>query len=211
MTLNGRGEITSNGLLRLTNTTKQQMGHAFYPTPLHFNKSFSFSTTFVFAIVPRDPQVSGNGIAFVLSPNTDLPGSKPNQYLGLFDPANNGNSSNHVVAVELDTILNSQFGDINDNHVGIDINGMRSVKAQTAGYFSDGSNNGFRNLSLRSGQPMQLWVDYDGPNTELNVTLSPIRVSKPVVPLMSITINLSESILDSMYAGFSSSTGSFLT
>ncbi|KAK1275398.1 L-type lectin-domain containing receptor kinase IV.1 [Acorus gramineus] len=211
MTLNGRGEITSNGLLRLTNTTKQQMGHAFYPTPLHFNKSFSFSTTFVFAIVPRDTQVSGNGIAFVLSPNTDLPGSKPNQYLGLFNPANNGNSSNHVVAVELDTILNSEFGDINDNHVGIDVNGMRSVKACTAGYFSDGSNSGFRNLSLRSGQPMQVWVDYDGPNTELNVTISPIRVSKPVVPLMSITIHLSETILDSMYAGFSSSTGSFLT
>ncbi|KAK1299834.1 L-type lectin-domain containing receptor kinase IV.1 [Acorus calamus] len=211
MTLNGLAEITSNGLLRLTNNTQQQLGHAFHPTPLHFNKSFSFSTTFVFAIVADYPKVSGHGIAFVLSPNTDLPDSKPNQYLGLFNPANNGNSSNHVVAVELDTILNSEFGDINDNHIGIDVNGLRSVKAQPAGYFSDGSNRGFRNLSLKSGQPMQVWVDYDGPNMELNVTLSPIRVSKPVVPLMSITINLSEFTLDSVYAGFSSSTGSFFT
>ncbi|KAK1299615.1 L-type lectin-domain containing receptor kinase IV.1 [Acorus calamus] len=212
MTLNGRGEITSNGLLRLTNNTKQQMGHAFYPTPLHFNKSFSFSTTFVFAIVPKDPQMSGQGIAFVLSPNImEAPGSLPSQYLGLFSQASNGKSLNHVIAVEVDTILNAEFKDIDDNHVGIDINGMTSVQAHTAGYFSDGSNRVFRNLSLTSGQPMQLWVDYDGPNTELNVTLSPIRVSKPVVPLMSITINLSESILDSMYAGFSSSTGPFLT
>ncbi|KAK1302369.1 L-type lectin-domain containing receptor kinase IV.1 [Acorus calamus] len=210
MSLNSQAKITSNGLLRLTNTTKQQMGHAFYPTSLHFNKSFSFSTTFVFAIVPRDAQVSGNGIAFVLSPNTDLPGSKPNQYLGLFNSQNNGNSSNHIVAVELDTILNNEFGDIDDNHVGIDVNGLRSVKAHTAGYFSDGTNRGFRNLGLISGQPMQLWVEYDGPNKELNVTLSPIRVSKPV-PLMSITMDLSEFTLDSMYAGFSSTTGPFLT
>ncbi|KAK1323023.1 L-type lectin-domain containing receptor kinase IV.1 [Acorus calamus] len=210
ITLNGLAEITSNGLLRLTNTSTEQKGHAFYPTPLHFNKSFSFSTTFVFAIVPRDPLESGHGIAFVLSPNTILPGSISNQYLGLFNQSNNGNSTNHVVAVELDTILNNEFGDIDDNHVGIDVNGLHSVKAHTAGYFIDGTIRGFRNLSLTSGQPMQLWVDYDGPNTELNVTLSPIRVSKPV-PLLSITIDLSEFTLDSMYAGFSSSTGAFLT
>ncbi|KAK1275395.1 L-type lectin-domain containing receptor kinase IV.1 [Acorus gramineus] len=211
MSLNGLAEITSNGLLRLTNTTQQQQGHAFYPTPLHFNKSFSFSTTFVFAIFSEDPELSGHGIAFVLSPNTDLPGSFPSQYLGLFSESNNGKSSNHVIAVELDTIFNYEFGDIDNNHVGIDVNSLRSVEAHPAGYFSDGSNRGFRNLSLRSGQPMQLWVDYDGSNTELNVTLSPIQVLKPDVPLMSITIDLSESTLDSMYAGFSSSTGSILT
>ncbi|KAK1275094.1 L-type lectin-domain containing receptor kinase IV.1 [Acorus gramineus] len=212
MSLHGLAEITSNGLLRLTNNTKQQMGHAFYPTPLHFNKSFSFSTTFVFAIVPEDPQMSGQGIAFVLSPNNmEVLGTLPSQYLGLFSQASNGKSSNHVIAVELDTILNTEFKDIDDNHVGIDINGIQSFRAHTAGYFSDGSNRVFRKLSLTSGQPMQLWVDYDGPNTELNVTLSPIRASKPIVPLMSITIDLSESTVDSMYAGFSSSTGPFLT
>ncbi|KAK1323015.1 L-type lectin-domain containing receptor kinase IV.1 [Acorus calamus] len=210
MTLNGLSEITSNGLLRLTNTTQQQQGHAFHPTLLHFNKSFSFSTTFIFAIISEYPKLSAHGFTFVLSPNTDLPGSLPGPYLGLFNRSNNGNSSNHVFAVELDTILSPEFGDINDNHVGIDVNGLRSVEAHTAGYFSDGSNSGFHNLSLITGKPMQLWVDYDGPNTQLNVTLSPIRGSKPVVPLMSISIDLSETILDSMYAGFSSSTGSVL-
>ncbi|KAK1275400.1 L-type lectin-domain containing receptor kinase IV.1 [Acorus gramineus] len=210
MTLNGLAEITSNGLLRLTNTTQQQQGHAFHPTLLHFNKSFSFSTTFVFAIISEYPKLSAHGFTFVLSPNTDLPGSLPGPYLGLFNQSNNGNSSNHVFAVELDTILSPEFGDINDNHVGIDVNGLRSVEAHTAGYFSDGSNIGFHNLSLISGRPMQLWVDYDGLNTQLNVTLSPIRVLKPDVPLMSITIDLSDSTLDSMYAGFSSSTGSVL-
>ncbi|KAK1323016.1 L-type lectin-domain containing receptor kinase IV.1 [Acorus calamus] len=210
MSLNGLAEITSNGLLRLTNNTKQQKGHAFYPTPLHFNKSISFSTTFVFAIVSEYPKVSSHGIAFVLSPNTDLPGSLASAFLGLFNQANNGNSSNHVFAVELDTVFNPELGDIDDNHVGIDVNGLLSVEAHPAGYFSDG-NRGFHNLSLISGQPMQLWVDYDGPNMELNVTLSPIKASKPDVPLMSITINISEFTLDSMYAGFSSSTGSIFT
>ncbi|KAF2303199.1 hypothetical protein GH714_014516 [Hevea brasiliensis] len=51
--------------------------------------------------------------------------------LGLFNETNNGNDTNHVVAVELDTVYSydSKFGDINDNHVGIDINGLRSYES----------------------------------------------------------------------------------
>ncbi|KAK1275399.1 L-type lectin-domain containing receptor kinase IV.2 [Acorus gramineus] len=168
MSLNGLAEITSNGLLRLTNTSTEQKGHAFYPIPLHFNKSFSFSTTFVFAIVPRDPLESGHGIAFILSPNTILPGSISNQYLGLFNQSSNGNSTNHVVAVELDTILNNEFGDIDDNHVGIDVNGLRSVKAHTAGYFSDGTNRGFRNLSLTRWEQLVIHRDVKSSNVLLD-------------------------------------------
>ena len=73
LSLHGRATISSNGLLELTNDTKQQKGHTFYPTPISFKNSlndsaFSFSTTFVFAISSGYPTLRGNGIAFVISP-----------------------------------------------------------------------------------------------------------------------------------------------
>ncbi|KAK6779185.1 hypothetical protein RDI58_021369 [Solanum bulbocastanum] len=57
LSLDGIAQLTSNGLLELTNTSRLQKGHAFYPTPINFKNltngsNFSFSTTFVFAIVP---------------------------------------------------------------------------------------------------------------------------------------------------------------
>ncbi|KAF8387817.1 hypothetical protein HHK36_026477 [Tetracentron sinense] len=216
VSLDGIAEIKPNGLLMLTNTTKQQKCHAFYSHPIHFKNSLnstqilSFSTTFVFAIVSEYSQLSGHGIAFVIAPSRGLPEALPSSYLGLFSEANNGNSTNHVVAVELDTIQNSEFHDINDNHVGIDLNDLRSVNSSPAGYFTN-NNGGFRNLSLYSGQPMQVWVEYNGGKKHLTVTLAPINVPKPEIPLLSLDRDLSPYILDTMYIGFSSSTGSLLT
>ncbi|KAK1269188.1 L-type lectin-domain containing receptor kinase IV.1 [Acorus gramineus] len=204
-------QITSDGLLRLSGNRNLQVGHVFYSTPLRFkdSPSFSFSTTFVFAIVPEYSTLGGHGFAFVLSP-TPITNSHPSQFLGIFNETNMGNPSNHIVAVELDTILSVEFADIDDNHVGIDVNGLRSIESHTAGYFTsrDGM---FHNLSLRSGNPMQLWVEYDGTNAQFNVTLSPIGVPKPDIPLISRTLNLSELILDSMYVGFSSSSGRIMS
>ncbi|KAI4354541.1 hypothetical protein L6164_003393 [Bauhinia variegata] len=213
LALDGIAEITSNGLLELTNGTKQQKGHAFYPNPVVFktssNSNFSsFSTSFVFAIRSEYPTLSGHGIAFVITPTRGLPFSLPSQYLGLFNETNNGNDTNRVFAVELDTIMSSEFGDINDNHAGIDINGLKSVKSEPAGYYSDG---GFQNLSLISGYEMKVWVEYDGTKKQIDVTLAPINVEKPETPLLSLTRDLSPYLNSTMYVGFSSSTGSVLT
>ncbi|ESW12493.1 hypothetical protein PHAVU_008G117800 [Phaseolus vulgaris] len=208
--LDGGAEFTSYGMLKLTNHTRQQKGHAFFPSPIVFKNTTngsvsSFSTTFVFAISSEYPNLSGHGIVFVISPTKGLPNSLPSQYLGLFDDTNNGNSGNHVFGVELDTILNTEFDDINDNHVGIDVNGLKSVKSVAAGYYSVG---GFKNLSLISGSPMQLWVEYDGPKKQIDVTLAPINIGKPESPLLSLSKDLSPILNNSMYVGFSSSTGS---
>ncbi|OVA15594.1 Protein kinase domain [Macleaya cordata] len=224
----GIADITPNGLLRLTNDTYQRTGHAFYSRPLPFkNKNsssttdgnyntttttttvVSFSTTFVFAIIPKYHDLSGHGISFVLAPQRGLPGSLPSTYLALFNDSNNGKFTNHIVAVELDTIYNEEF-DIDNNHVGIDINSLKSVKSAPAKYFTD-RNGGYRNLSLISGEPMQVWVEYDGVHKQLNATLAPINVPKPDLPLLSLSRDLSDTILDSMYVGFASSTGSLLT
>ncbi|KAI3849522.1 hypothetical protein MKX03_035526 [Papaver bracteatum] len=226
----GVANVTDDGLLRLTSNLDgtYQIGHAFYTRPFKFKNNttkqnsssssntstsgnvFSFSTTFVFSILPENPGLSGQGIAFVIAPKGELPGARASTYLGLFNSTNNGAKTNHVVAVELDTIYNTDFDDINGEHVGIDINDLKSVKAKPSGYYRD-NNGGFRNLSLISGKPIQVWIDYDGVAKKLNVTIAPIDVRKPNVPLISYDRDLSDIIKDSMYVGFSSSTSFVLT
>ncbi|CAL2268125.1 unnamed protein product [Prunus armeniaca] len=214
LSLDGVAQVTSNGLLKLTNDTG--LGHAFYPNPVTFKNSsnadaFSFSTTFVFAIRPGlGPRLGGHGIAFVIAPTRGLPGGLQNQYLGVFNETNNGNGNNHIFAVELDPVQNPEFGDINNNHVGIDINDLHSVNSTPAGYHAL-NNGGFRNLTLLSGQPMQVWVEYDGIQKQINVTLGPINVDKPHIPLMSLKYDLSTVLNMIMYVGFSSTAGSLVT
>ncbi|PRQ16937.1 putative non-specific serine/threonine protein kinase [Rosa chinensis] len=217
LSLDGIAEITPNGLLKLTNHTKERndrSGHAFYPNPVTFKNSendsaFSFSTNFIFAIQSEYTTFSGHGIAFVIAPTRGLPGALANQYMGLFNISNNGNFTNHVFAVELDTIQNAEFSDINENHVGIDINGLHSVEAAPAGYF-DGRY--FKNLTLISRKEMRVWVEYDGTKKQIEVTMAPIAVAtKPPTPLLSLKYDLSPILNKTMYVGFSSSTGPFLT
>ncbi|KAH9736054.1 L-type lectin-domain containing receptor kinase IV.4 [Citrus sinensis] len=208
LSLDGIAQFTPNGLLKLTNETKRQIGHAFYPEPMPFkNKNsnsstangtvFSFSTTFVFSILSEYQSQSGHGIAFVIASTRGLPGARPSQYLGLFNDTNLGNETNHVFAVELDTIKSHGFLDINDNHVGIDINSLKSESSAPAGYYGDH----FVSLTLISGRPMQ----------RTNVTLAPINIPRPrSLNTMSLSRDLSSVLNDAMYVGFSSSTGSVL-
>ncbi|CAN1849795.1 L-type lectin-domain containing receptor kinase IV.1 [Linum perenne] len=214
LTLFGIAEFTSQRLLCLTNDTVQHKGQAFYPNPIAFKKTpngtvSSFSTSFVFAIIPPYYNLGGHGLAFVISPTRGISGSLPSSYLGLFNTSNNGNFTNHVFAVELDTIKNSEFYDINDNHVGINTNGLISLSAHPAGYYSPEGK--FVNLTLVSGKPMQAWVDYDGHGKRISVTLAPVNVARPKKPLISFPHDLSEILQDSMFIGFSSATGSIFT
>lgn len=210
--LNGGSLIEQSGLLRLTNFTRNEVSHAFYPNSFRFINSssgspLSFSSSFVFAIFPQYSDISSQGIAFTISPTNDLSVGLPSQHLGLFNLNNNGDKSNHIVAVELDTIQNKEFNDINDNHVGIDVNGLTSIVSTPASFFLDSSGLEFQNLSLISGEPQRVWVNYDGEKMELNVTLAPMSSPKPHISLLSAKLNLSSIILDEMYVGFSSSTG----
>ncbi|CAA7014392.1 unnamed protein product [Microthlaspi erraticum] len=116
-----------------------------------------------------------------------------------------GDPKNHIVAVELDTVESAEFYDMDNNHVGIDINTLVSEKAASAGYFDEDGT--FRTLSLASGDPMQLWIEYDSKQKQINVTLHPVRVPKPKLPLLSLKKDLSPYLLEYMYVGFTSSTG----
>ncbi|KAM1110413.1 hypothetical protein ACFX19_009812 [Malus domestica] len=203
LSLDGIARVTPNGLLRLTNYTRFKIGHAFYPNPVIFKNSsngtvLSFSTTFIFAM--RYTGLQGHGISFVIAPTRGLPHAYSSQHLGLFNLTNNGSPTNHIFAVELDTFQNLEFNDINDNHVGIDINGLASEMASPAGYYVG-------ERLITSGQPVQVWVDYDGSKKQINVSLALVSNGKPYIPLLSLTRDLSPVLHRTMYVGFSSSTG----
>ncbi|XBI40313.1 hypothetical protein VPH35_124913 [Triticum aestivum] len=194
------------GMLRLDGRS-QRSGRAFSRNS--FGYITSFSTTFVFLIIPPDSKdgVSAHGLAFALSSMVEFVfDAHPGPYLGLTNMKSSGNGTNQLFVVELDTIKNPQFSDIDDNHVGIDVNSIVSINNHTAGYYA--SNGMFSPLKLASGQPMQVRVDYDGTSHNLSVSLAPYLEHKPQRPLLSSTVNLTSVLANnSFYVGFSSSTG----
>ncbi|KAG5060154.1 hypothetical protein AAZX31_01G092200 [Glycine max] len=210
MTLDGVAEIEPNGVLKLTNDSSKVMGHAFYPTPFRFKnssggKAFSFSSSFALAIVPEFPKLGGHGLAFTIAPSKDLK-AHPSQYLGILDSSNIGNFSNHLFAVEFDTAKDFEFGDIDDNHVGIDINSLASNASASAGYYTGDDDSSKQNLTLQSRVPILAWVDYDAAKSVVHVTIS-ASSTKPKRPLLSYHVDLSPILKESMYVGFSASTG----
>ncbi|KAG8648993.1 putative L-type lectin-domain containing receptor kinase V.2 isoform X2 [Manihot esculenta] len=187
--LGGKAEVNNSNMssyVIFADSGLSEAGQVFYDHPFKFKNStasasvFSFSTTFVFVVISRDPEFSGHGLAFAISPSK--------------------------VAVELDTDQDFQFDDRDDNHLGIDINGLVSVKSATAGYYTEHGN--FKELDLKSGKPIQVWIEYDSLNQQLNVTIHPIKVPKPLRPLLSLARNLSPYFFEFMYVGFSSASGS---
>ncbi|CAL9244354.1 unnamed protein product [Arabidopsis halleri] len=211
--LDGAAKILfPDGLLQLTNASSQQMGHAFFKKPFKFDsfdRKLSFSTHFVCALVPKPGADGGHGIAFVVSSSIDFTQADPTQYLGVFNISTNGSPSSQRLAIELDTVESAEFDDIDKNHVGIDINSLNSVESASASYFSDtkGKN---QSIKLLSGDPLQVWVDYEG--TLLNVTVAPLSIQKPNHPLLSRSINLTEIFPDRrLFFGFSASTGSLVS
>lgn len=62
-----------------------------------------------------------------------------------------------------------------------------------------------------SGKAMQVWVDYDGESTQINVFLAPLEMAKPARPLVSSKYNLTQVLLEPAFLGFSSSTGSMIS
>ncbi|KAG2611131.1 hypothetical protein PVAP13_4KG126900 [Panicum virgatum] len=211
LSLDGAATITPDGVLELTNHTVHIKGHAFYPTPWRFRKSpgevvQSFSVTFVFGMIPIYSDQCTDGMTFLISPTKDFSGAQTSQYLGLLNKTSDGNKNNHIFAVELDSSQNTEFNDIDDNHIGININSLTSNKSRSAAFYDDNSGM-FKNISMVSRKEMQVWVDYDGETTQINVTLAPLRLPKPSRPLLSATYNLSTVLEDPSYVGFSASTG----
>ncbi|MCD9558954.1 hypothetical protein HAX54_016662 [Datura stramonium] len=203
--------INPSGALKLTNRSYHVIGHAFHPNPIPiFNSSAknasSFSTYFVFAVVPLEKTSGGFGLAFTLSPSPSFPGAQGDHFLGVFNSTNDGKETNHIFMVEFDTVNGHNEGvDTDGNHIGININGMASIASQPAHYYVNGTSK-TEEVYLQRGASIQAWIDYDGVNKVVNVTVSPDS-SKPIKPLITKAIDLSPYLKETMYAGFSAATG----
>ncbi|KAK7290892.1 hypothetical protein RIF29_05658 [Crotalaria pallida] len=206
----GNATIQSS-ILTLTDQTYFSIGRAFYPYKIPMKHASSstllpFSTSFVFSIAPYKNFPIAHGFAFMFSPIMAINGALTGNYLGLFNRSTAGNASNHVLAVEFDDFRNEEFNEVNDNHVGVDLNSMMSLYSEPAGFWGE-TDDGvkFEKLKLASGENYQVWIEFE--NSRINVTMAPAGKKKPHKPLISKPINLSLVLLDEMYVGFSGSTG----
>ncbi|CAI9276340.1 unnamed protein product [Lactuca saligna] len=73
----------------------------------------SFNTSFLVNMFPNNG-TPGEGLAFLIAPTIDIPQNSYGQYLGLTNATTDNQTSNGIVAVELDTV--QQNFDIDKNH-----------------------------------------------------------------------------------------------
>ncbi|XP_075492291.1 L-type lectin-domain containing receptor kinase S.1-like [Primulina tabacum] len=202
-------------VIRLTSDTNPlSLGRVFYPSSIRFkssnssNVTTSFSTQFVFSILPDIASSPGFGIAFVLCNSTTPPNALVGQYFGLFTSGAR-QSVYPLLAIEFDTGRNTEFNDPVEDHVGIDLDSVVSVTTQTAGYYNatgDPNNSTFVLLPMRNGQNIHVWLEFDGPQNEINVTIAPAGVPRPARTLLSFRDPvIADYFGPEMFVGFSAS------
>ncbi|CAA7013803.1 unnamed protein product [Microthlaspi erraticum] len=158
-------------------------GQGLYTDPIPFKSSndtsssvYSFKTSFTFSITPKRSNPNpGHGLAFVVVPTTKY---DQDSTCGFLD---------------------KRFGDINDNHVGIDINSVNSTVSEKAGYWIQTRTGGknqwlFKEVKLSSGDIYKAWIEYK--DSKVTVTLAPADLKKPKRPLIETQVDLSEVVLE---------------
>ncbi|CAA0817916.1 L-type lectin-domain containing receptor kinase VII.1 [Striga hermonthica] len=204
------GDTTNpSRVISLTNRLPFSLGRAIYPSKIPTKRPNSsavlpFSTSFIFSMAPYRGALPGHGILFVFVPTPGILESASAQHLGLFNRTSNGDPRSHVFGVEFDVFQNEEFGDINGNHVGVDVNSLESVRAYEAGFWPDKGRQ-FKKLKLNNGRNYQVWIDYV--YGVVNVTMAPAGLKRPNRPLLSFPLNLSDVLEDEMYVGFAAATG----
>ena len=167
-------------------------GRAFYWKPFRLwsrSKNLTtanFNTTFVLRISPRTTP-GGEGLSFILAADATLPQNSEGQWLGIVNASTNGSPEANVVAVEFDT-RKSYPEDIDNNHVGLDVNSIYSEPQVSLTNLS---------VNLSSGSDIKATVQYDGKNMTVYVA------SKLV---FSLPFNLSHYLPEEVFVGFSAST-----
>ncbi|KAL2536835.1 L-type lectin-domain containing receptor kinase S.1 [Forsythia ovata] len=145
----------------LTNDSNQfSIDRTFFPSRIPFksnsnstNITTSFSTQFVFFVLPEISSSPGFGLAFVLSASTSPSNALSGQYFGHFSGSTTPTVA-PVLAIEFGKGRNPEFNDPDENHVGIDLNNIVSVITQTAGYYS-ASGVGNNNSVIKSLERLQ--------------------------------------------------------
>ncbi|KAI3492297.1 hypothetical protein L1887_43227 [Cichorium endivia] len=181
----------------ISNPPYSNFGRVFYRYPIRFlktslNSTVSFYTQFSFTIIPPPPPcLSGEGIAFLIT--SDL-NSLPDSIGSIGLPKSLDSS---FLAVEFDTKFDEGLGDINNNHVGIDLDSISSVASV------DLTTNG---IDLKSGKQINAWIEYRSPENVIQIWVGYTKI-KPESPILALSIDLSKRLNGSMYVGFSAANG----
>ncbi|XP_030465652.2 probable L-type lectin-domain containing receptor kinase S.5 [Syzygium oleosum] len=167
-------------------------------------KLASFNTSFVINIYRIDnTSTPGEGLAFFVAPDPNLPAGNSGGFLGLTTSVTDGLASNHLLAVEFDTF--KQDYDPDANHIGLDINSV--VSNQTVSL----AGQGFQ-LAPNGTKFFHVWIDYDGARKLLEVYMTDEDAStptkpKPALAIMTATVDTSKVVSQNSYFGFAASTG----
>ncbi|KAL9328343.1 hypothetical protein ACSQ67_003346 [Phaseolus vulgaris] len=199
----------STGNVSLANRS----GRVFFNTPFTLwddqdsldGKLVSFNTSFLINVYRPKNETPGEGMAFFIAPSPSTPPlNSHGEFLGLTNASTDGNRTNQIVAVELDTV--KQDFDPDDNHIGLDINGVRSnvtVSLTPLGF----------EIAPNVTRLHVLWVEYHGDRRVIDVYIAeqadkdaPI-VAKPAKPVLSSSLDLKQVVNRVSYFGFSASTG----
>ncbi|KAM4072861.1 hypothetical protein ACB094_11G171500 [Castanea mollissima] len=178
---------------------KNHAGRVFYKKPFRLwskrkNITASFITTIGLRISPS-PSPGGEGMAFILAADDTLPENSQGQWLGIVNASNDGSPQANIVAVEFDTRKSYQE-DMDDNHVGLDVNSIYSIKqVSLTGYGI--------NLSRTDKVTIMVRIQYDG--KEMNVSANTSETE--YVPVMSLNLVLSSHLPEKVFVGISASTG----
>uniref|UniRef100_A0A7N2LBF0 non-specific serine/threonine protein kinase n=1 Tax=Quercus lobata TaxID=97700 RepID=A0A7N2LBF0_QUELO len=135
-------------------------------------------------------------MAFILAADTTLPQKSEGQWLGILNAITNGSPQAKIVAVEFDTRKSYQE-DIDDNHVGLDVNSIHSIEQVSLTKY------GINLSETYLYDAIKVRVQYDG--KVMNVSAKTNKTSE--YQLISLPLELSSYLPEKVFVGFSASTG----
>ncbi|CDY50588.1 BnaC02g16850D [Brassica napus] len=141
----------------------------------HFQTVCSFSTSFLFILVPSKSSYGGFGFTFTISPTTNF---------------------------EFDTVQGFRDGaDARGNHIGLNFNSVTSDVQEPVVYTSD---EGRKEDFQHETEPIRVRLDYNGSTQMLNLIVSPAKFPiAPSIPLISQRVpKLLDIVQEEMYVGF---------
>lgn len=192
------------------NDLKHLAGRAIYSSPIRFfdlqtQTPASFETTFSFQFEVKSnssnetldlrKSVGGSGLTFIIVPD-ELTVGRAGPWLGMLNDLCDDDYK--TVAIEFDTRQNAEFGDLNDNHLGINLGSIVSTAAINA---SDAG------VQLNDGSIHRVWISYDGRKRFMEIRLAPDGRGYPSKSVYSGLLDLSPYLNEYMFVGFSAATG----
>lgn len=206
--LYGQLQLTPDNEMASAPDNEMAVGKAFYSERIRMRdattgQAASFSTYFTFSInnLSCARELCGDGIAFLISPDDHSLGEHGGN-LGIYNSSTADGARPRLantLAVEFDTYRNeAPIQDIDDNHVGINLENATSKIVKSANSVD---------INLKDGRELTAWIDYESSNQSLQVRIGRNASNKPAEPLIDYILNMTDVVNEFMYVGFAAATG----